>query len=1416
MKLEILQSKKGLIIAGLIFFILLTIIYMTNHRLLLNIKEQVVTKLEEELELGIELDSIRLSGFNQLVMEEFQLAGPTAPPLVTAEKLVIEYKWLDLLFNSLQPVKSISRIEVTAPEVNVSRGKDGNYSFLQGLAAGEEGKAEGLFTGEIAIEAGQINYSSPEISETITGIEGTVGVGSRIDFALAAQLPVLIPAEFKLQGQLTGEEYQGQISFSRLDLTKIKSDWKAKVINLDSVDYQGLLAGKIKLSGNFGSQPTYYGDLKLTEGQIDYQELQLNNLTAELGVNNYGLKVKEASANYQESLITVSGEVFNWQQPQLNLNYQVEEFALQELKSYLPDEVQLAGKAGINGKIRGAARKPNVVGDIKLDQGRINQEAVSDFSARLHYKGEVINLKQAAFTYQEGRIKGEGTINLAEQLQYMLSLDFNQLELAKLNENLDYNFELAGLASGEGVISGQGLDKKKLNVLGSVSVVQGNIAGYPVDEFTSNFWINKGKVFLNQAKLLADQGVWNLEGIVDLGGELDLTLEAAEVKLSNLRSLHQLNKLTGSINLQGELKGKLKNPEFRGGFALAQLGYDQFRIGQAQGDINYQAGAVELKQVKLPQLNTEIRGAVDFKDQTSHIKAATEAVKVEKILTRGNLDWPASGVLTAALEVTNVLTEPSIAGTAAVTDGSIYHQPVDQVELNVGYQDQKLQINKLTGKYKKSSFQAAGEYEAERLNLEFSTQQLRLQDIQATEELGVVKGTAAIDGRLYGELTDLKLAAETKAQKLQIDNYKLGMLTATMQYEKPNLHCKQGRLKKEGFEYKFSGGLNLDQKKFKQLRVDVLKGNLVYLDQFLEEDLRLVHPVQGRVIANGSFLQPRLELDLDIDDIDETGYLELQGSYWHQKGMDLKVAARQFKVAPLTNLKSLLDLDISLPHLAGEMDLSGRLHGELNNLNVDSNLQINQGEINNFDYQKLSGRLKVIEGDRLFLQQTLQDKGGEILRTNGVVPLKQEQEFDLAVKLRGGNLNLLSLAVADLKSIHGRGQADLKIEGTWADINLQGQAELEGAGFTHPAFDREVKELTGEFNFTRDKIIVDNLRGKYGQGIVEAEGDISLTGLLPASYDLQVEGTDVAFNHGSWQGLNDVQLEIKGGFYDPLIKGQITAHDTMFELPAKWPTPDEELPIKPRFDLVIKPRQNVKVGNENIDILVQDGELELATTEQEQIELTGSLSSTTGRFTYYNTEFELVEGTAQFTKYSFVPQLDIRARTSLPDETGEVKEIYLDVQGSGEDIAADPWQLNFSSEPAMTRREIINLLSQQGGIGSLLEKDYDQAVKNELRRLIGQGLKTELIYKIERSFERSLNLDQVQIRSLLQNELEIKIGKYIFDGFMLKMTKTFGQEERYSYGFEYRFSEGIDNLRLNGNYDKQGDYKLGMELTLPF
>ncbi|MCK8816377.1 translocation/assembly module TamB domain-containing protein [Natroniella sulfidigena] len=1396
MKLELRNSRLTIILGLLLLLVMMTVYSNINH-LLLQAREEAINLLEQELATEIVVDDIKVRGINKISIAGLTVKDEDARDLLTVEEVTINYSLFDLILNRLDPLEGINDIGLVTPEVQLIEEEDWNYQFLIDQFEVPE-EVEHSFP--IEIEQGKVAYFDSQFEKEIENINGEITSGQQLSFDLHSNSGSKLVKELSLAGTFEAGNYHLELNFADLKLTNLTEDYDLDM--LDEVEASGQAAGMLRLRGNMEGLSSYYGNLEVVDAIASNDQLTIDGIDGVLSFNKYGLRFEKLTGNYQDMPLELTGEIFSWEQPQLNLEFISNKIDLGEVSNLVGlDQVELEGLAQASGGINGSLDNPTIVSEFNLEEGQIEGVTLDGFKSEIYYKDQVLNFEELEFDLARGRVTGEGRVDFSKELDYIFTTKLANISLTSLEEELEVEFSSEGLINGETILSGSGIEAEDLNMLGSVAVDEGSIQDYDFNQFETSFWLNQGNFFLNQAELITDYSKYDLTGLVTLDGDLDLNLIADNVKLAELAGFHNQEELTGEVDLTGQVSGNLSEPQFRGDFRGSDLEYDFLELGEMNGGLILLDEGLQFKEVVLPEFSSSLSGGIDFQTGKSDIVLRTEGVELNEVLTATDIQLPFSGITTGKIKINSLFAPFKLAGEVIIEDGIAYEQGFDQAEIDFTYNDQEVIINDSKVNYQDSDLQILGSIEGEELDLQFKADNLSLSSIDYLPEDFDVSGQSALEGRVHGSIVAPQVAGIIEGSDIEIYGQQLGDLEGRVDYREPNLYLKDIAINDGDYRYQTHGVIDLNRQEFDDLIFEIQEGNLDHFTQFFAEEFALSHPVEGRVVANGSLLEPELELDLLFEEEGGVGYLQAKGDYWLQRDLDLELIAKEF------DLRALDELELIDHQLAGRVNLTGNLTGSLDNLNLDSQVRVTDGQVSNLEYQRLAGRLRLIDSQKLILEQQLQLKEDNILQARGKVPLVEDEEFDLDLRVEEGNLSILSFWLEDIESAKGRGRGDLSIAGSWQDPKLNGNAEIVSGSFDHLELDREFNNLNGRIDFADKEVIVEQLTGYYGSGDFDLDGKILINGFMPKEYDLELTGEDIFFKHGSWEGLNQLDLQLAGDFEQPLITGEIIAYNTFFSLPVDWPVMEGEgqFNIEPQFDLVIKPGQDVRVGNNNIDILVQSGELFLESASQ-GIELTGQLESTTGRFTYYNTEFEVEEASANFGRYTFVPDLQLESNARIRGE-----EIELNLYGP-----ADQLEFNLLAQDDLTEEEVINLLARQGGMGSLLERDFEEAIRSEMFRIIDEGIKTELIYRVERSFEKTLDLDQVRIRSLLSDEVEIKLGKFIFDNFMLKYNHTFGIEEEQAVGFEYQFSRGLENLRLDGNYNNYGDYQMGLEMSLPF
>ncbi|MGM0369037.1 MAG: translocation/assembly module TamB domain-containing protein [Bacillota bacterium] len=1413
MELKFLKSKKVIIGLSLVFILLIGL-YFNINRILLESKESIITKLESNLNTKIEVEELIVSGINKISAKDVVIKDQSSKDLIKAHELVINYSIIDLLFNHSKPLEVIRDIELNSPTINLVQQDKWNYSFLLSSNGASNDAKNDLFS--IHINNGLAEIETPKLTEKITEIDGIIDLNKDIGVFLDGQLEDL-KADFKTDLIIEKNKYRGEVEFSNLSLDNLTDE---SYLNLPSdLDLGGLMAGKVKLNGQLNQQNDFYGDLSLQNGSLDYQDVNLDNISGALEVDDYGINIEQLIGQYKDNSVKIKGDIYGWEEPQLNLDYELSDFQLAAVDDFVSEPIGASGQAEITGQIKGTLLDPTVWSVVEIPEAKAKGVTMEDIRAKLYYKDQVLNLEQVDLAYQQGMLELDGNFDFSDSLNYIINTKFNNIAISDIEQNFLDDLDLTGTASGESIISGTGLSADDLNVLGSLKLDSGAIKAYDFEKISTKFWLNNSKLFLNNTQFRGSESEGSANGLINLDGNLDLDIKLNNLDLEKLEQVHQLDKLSGQVDLAGELSGQLSDPQLIADVTTTNLDYDQNEIGSTTAILNITNEQVQFRESSIPKYSSELTGVIDFANQKSNLKLETAGLEAKKISELIAPDLSLTGDLSATTEIDSIFSNPQLSSDLEVTTGVIgEQQKFDQLDLKLNYDQQQEELNLASGNisYGDSQLSLSGTMVEEELNFKFDSSNLVWEDINYTTRLEELVGSAQLSGSIYGDLNNPKVASKFNTHNLEFAEKSIGDLNGRLDYKNNNLYLTDIKVTSGDNKYQVNGNLDLEQNQIKQVKVKVEEGTVDYLNQFHPLPLNLAYDFSGQIEVNGAIEEPYFDVELAVEDNDGEGRLEVMGDYWWQKNSDLELMATNF------DLDFLNKLDLLPYQVTGNLNLTGHLTGELTNPNIKSELKVTTGEIANLNYKSLTGNIELINGEKIIVDQRLQVEGDNVVQAQGEIPVSDDEKFDFNLDLQEGNLSILPLLVPEIETATGKGNANLQIEGTLQEPQIVGAAEVVAGSFSYPVLDREINNLNGKIKFRNDKLLLEDLTGYYGVGNFSGQGSISLDGLALGDYNLDIAGEKIAFEHGSWQGLNDADIKIRGSKLRPEITGEIIAYDTRFNLPVNWPKfgSGGDSKIEPQLDLTVKPEENVKVANDQINILVQRGDLNLETID-DQIRIIGELKSNTGRFTYYNTEFELEEGTAVFRQHNYIPSLQLEAKTEIYDKSiaqndnnlaSPYHNLYLNLTGP-----ANKLNYQLSSDSSLSEEEIIALLTGQGGIGSLLEKDYEQALTSELRRVIGEGIKTEVIYKVERSFEESLDLDQVRIKSLLEDNdsIEVELGKFIFDDFMLKYNHSFLEENK-KIGFEYYFNQGLDNLMIQGNYDSLGEYELGLEASIPF
>lgn len=1419
------------------------VLYLNWTKISTRIKDELTVLIEEKSNFEVELGEIEVGGFNSLQLKDLDLKGKEKHHIVIDE-VKIYYNLLDVILQKADVVESISLIELVTPEVKLNRDSD-QLSNKDKKIDLKSMSILNKFTGKVVIKEGSLVADITKNIDSLQAISGNLDFSrDNLTFDLKTKLPGRNNGEFTLNGTTNLQQFQVNINLVNLNVNLFSHKLQQEIKQAEVQFQRGKVNGNLKLAGDINSfslaEFDYTAELEFRDSLIKYGKFahEIEVEQSDLAINSEGIIIKQLVGEVGDSRLSLTGSVKNWENPSLHLNYEGSHIDMTMFQEWLTPELRLIGEAEITGEIKGALANPIIKSKVKLPTGELNGYNFRDLRFDLKYNNQLVNVNDFKAELATGDLTGRGTINWSKgsDLLYTGSIELSAIDLAELEKS---DLDLTGKLDGSLIISGQN-SLADLSALGSAEIQDGAWRGYKFKELNTNFWSSDKQLSLSNLTMKTKKGKWQAKGLIKSNRTLNLDITANNIDLSQLPGLHNYQTLDGVAFVQGQLQGKIDNPYFEGDIEVEELSYQDRQFAKVVGEVVYKKEKIELNGINLRHQNRdyELTGNIKLTEIPQfNLDLRTREGKLEglyKLITSQKAK-NFKGDFIGSLAITGNFNNLKASGKLKLLNGKIQNIDLESGLLNFSWQDEKMQVKKLKLAGLDSQLTGQGEINKDgQLDIELETRNMDVSNFNFTsEDLGQIKGKLDFSGKLKGNITKPDLIGQIKLKRPMVMNHNLQSIAGRVEYVGEKINFYEVEIIEGKAKYEINGSLDLSDRKFANLNLEMVNGNLPEVIEFLplEIEHKLPYGFYGEVWINGRFKAPHVRGKVMISDIDDEGYLALNGSYDFKAGTDLFVTAKDFALTPLNRF---MDLEQSI---AGNLNAKTKLTGKLANLNVDSELKINNGYVGDFNYHSLKGELVLKNGQQLQIKQGLEIEVDEqnLAMVNGYFPLwAKDESFYVDVDFKKANLSLLSSWIPQVKSAQGASTIQLAISGTRNSPHFTGEFEVDNGKLQMVNLPYKISNLTASLNIREQKLIINKLSGLYGEGKFEAQGDAVIDRWKLSQVNMGFKGDNIPIKHGSWRGENDLDLKIGGTFQSPLLAGEILAHDTKILIPFEWPSGSEESEplIRPRYDLEIKPGNNVKISNDNIDITVEKGSLKMSNDGQ-GLDLTGTLRSKTGHFNYYNTSFELEKGEAVFDNYGgHMPKLNLTAKT----EVLNVNELQQDniqsdsIEESGTDFSnidevkitlkldgpADNMDVLLQSDPPLTREEIVNLLAQKGGLGSLLDKNYNQMVQKELLRVLQTGVRVELFSSIEETLEEKWDLDKFKIYSGTRSIWKVELGKYLTRELFLKYNQAFNEEEKRSIGFEYTILDSSKDIILDGSMNNEEEYRLELEANFPF
>ncbi|WP_414566754.1 MULTISPECIES: translocation/assembly module TamB domain-containing protein, partial [unclassified Anabaena] len=547
----------------------------------------------------------------------------------------------------------------------------------------------------------------------------------------------------------------------------------------------------------------------------------------------------------------------------------------------------------------------------------------------------------------------------------------------------------------------------------------------------------------------------------------------------------------------------------------------------------------------------------------------------------------------------------------------------------------------------------------------------------------------------------------------------------------------------------------------------------------------------------------------------------------------------------------LLNNFVNLPvDISGNLNGTAALSGSIANPQSIGEWQITQGRLNQQPVESATASFSYANG-RLNFGSTVSVVETEPVNITGSIPYQlpfasvapDSDQIELDVKVQNEGLAILNLLTNQVAFERGEGDIDITVRGTFRRPLVNGIATVNNATFAAQALPGKVRRVSGKVLFDFDRILVENLEGRFSRGNVVASGELPIftNGQANVENPLTVNVDEIALNlKGLYQGGASGNLQITGSALNPAIGGKVNLFDGQVLLADTVdPTPttnNSSLPITsankqiqpdtgngtPRFNnLDLEIGQNVEVNRPPILSFRTTGNLTINGSFAEPVP-DGIIRLEKGGVNLFTTQFNLARGykhTATFrANQPRDPDLDVRltarvldvvqssdfARTNTAGLAAlESVQIEANVQGLASQLNEN---LELTSSPGRSETQIVALLGggivdgQGGGdstlgliniAGSAVFSNF-QAAFNEIGSAVGLS---EL-----RVFPTIVSNNPEAGRVSSSLELAAEAGIDVSPQISLSSIKILTANDPFQWGVNYRINDEI-RLRASTNLD---------------
>jgi len=370
------------------------------------------------------------------------------------------------------------------------------------------------------------------------------------------------------------------------------------------------------------------------------------------------------------------------------------------LNSYLPRTATLTGVVGGTMRLRGTLGAPSVDGEIYSDGGTVRGVAFKNFRGDVHLERRMLALENGQVQFGSSLITLAGDISPSDLHVRSTS---PHVDLSDFNDFFDGYDTLDGVGSWNIAFTS---DPEMVAANGRVDFNGAALAGYPLGVVDATFASSKNELLATMRQRgpadnaqLAGSAAFSSRraGLPDLtGAEFDVHGGATGVDLGIVMPLirHEDLGLTGSLDIAGQLRGKLAHPSAIATFALRDGHLGKLAINTLSGSLESDGKSFGLTDARVQLPFAQAAGSAQFGPGDRIVgSAGLDAQDLGKVASAFGHPGIVEGAAKMSLSVGGTYSKPRVQAVVAGSAGSLLGVRYDSVNANIDFQPGELDVS---------------------------------------------------------------------------------------------------------------------------------------------------------------------------------------------------------------------------------------------------------------------------------------------------------------------------------------------------------------------------------------------------------------------------------------------------------------------------------------------------------------------------------------------------------------------------------------------------------------------------------------------------------------------------------------------------------------------------------------------------